>query len=299
VAQLIVNADDFGLTTGVNRAIAELHQAGVLSSASLMARAMATEDAIQIALATPSLGVGCHVVLVDGEPILPAAAIPHLVTGQGGCLHRSLAGFLTSLFFRWGSQHAMIREIEAEAAAQIDYLKSRGVHLTHIDTHKHLHMFPSVLRAVLRAARASGIRAVRNPFEPVWALRATRAPSWIRMAEVLVLRLLEPACRRIIAEEGFVTTRGTIAVLGTGSLDTAAVTALLSSLQPGVWELVTHPGYNDADLNQVRTRLRQSRNIEREALHAVLNFPEIELVSFDSLQPRENAQPETTESLGR
>ena len=299
MAQLIVNADDFGLTPGVNRAVAELHQTGVVTSTSLMARAMATEEAIQIALATPSLGVGCHVVLVDGEPMLRAGAIPHLVSRRTGSLHNSLAGFLTALFFKRGSHDAMVREIEAEAAAQIAWLQSRGVRLTHIDTHKHLHMFPTVLRAVLRAARASGISAVRNPFEPIWALRATRAPSWIRMAEVLVLRLLEPACRRTIAEEGFVTTGGTIAVVGTGNLDAAAVTALLANLEPGVWELVTHPGYNDADLQKVRTRLRQSRDIERKALHVVLNFPEIERVSFASLQPQLPAQSRTAESSGR
>jgi chitin disaccharide deacetylase len=67
---LIVNADDFGLTAGVNRAILELHYAGVLTSASIMAQANATEEAIDIARSTPTMGIGCHVVLVDGAPIL-------------------------------------------------------------------------------------------------------------------------------------------------------------------------------------------------------------------------------------
>jgi predicted glycoside hydrolase/deacetylase ChbG (UPF0249 family) len=264
-----------------------------------MARAMATEEAIRIALTTPSLGVGCHVVLVDGEPVLQATAIPHLAGRRTGFLRSSLADSLTALLIKRGSHDAMVREIEAEATAQIAYLQSRGVRLTHIDTHKHLHMFPPVLRAVLRAARAAGISAVRNPFEPIWALKATRAPSWVRMAEVLALRLLQPACRRIIAEEGFVTTDGTIAVVGTGNLDAAAVTALLARFEPGVWELVTHPGYNDADLDKVRTRLRQSRDIEREALHAVLDFPKIERASFANLRAQQPAQSSTAESSRR
>ena len=67
-----MNADDFGLTAGVNRAVVELHQAGVLTSATLMARAAATDEAIALGLANPTLGVGCHVVLVDGEPVSPA-----------------------------------------------------------------------------------------------------------------------------------------------------------------------------------------------------------------------------------
>jgi predicted glycoside hydrolase/deacetylase ChbG (UPF0249 family) len=79
VSRLIINADDFGLTYGVNRAVAELHRAGLLSSATLMANAPATTEAIEIARATPSLGVGCHVVLLDGEPLLsPSRDLPHL-----------------------------------------------------------------------------------------------------------------------------------------------------------------------------------------------------------------------------
>ena len=139
-------------------------------------------------------------------------------------------------------------EIEAEAAAQIAFLKNRGIRLTHIDTHKHTHMFPNVLRPVLRAARAAGIGAVRNPFEPEWAVRATPRASFVRTAEVIALRRLGPFFRRLIAQEEMLTTDGTVAVVGTGMLDDAAVEALLRNLPRGTWELVTHPGYNDADL---------------------------------------------------
>ena len=291
MGHLIVNADDFGLTAGVNRAIAELHGAGLLTSTTLMARAGATEEAIELARATPSLGVGCHVVLADGEPVLPPREIPTLVDRKTGCFHASLSAFLMRLL----TGRIRTGEIVAEAAAQIALLQSRGVRLTHIDTHKHTHMFPAVLRSVLRAARAAGIRAVRNPFEPVWAVRATAGASWARAAQVNVLRRLESACRRIIAEEGFATTDGTIAVVGTGVLNTAVVRALLTALPAGTWELVTHPGYNDSDLDRVRTRLRASREIEREALGAVKEFPEIELVSFARLRhvesPLGNVEP--------
>ena len=165
MGRLILNADDFGLTAGVNRAIAELHRAGVLTSATLMARAAATDEAIEIARSTPTLGVGCHVVLVDGEPVRPRDQIPTLIDPRTGIFRISLAAFLARLF----TGRIRAAEIQAEAAAQIRLLLARGLHLTHIDTHKHTHMFPAVLRPVLRAARAAGIRAVRNPFEPAWA----------------------------------------------------------------------------------------------------------------------------------
>jgi len=276
-----VNADDFGLTAGVNRAIVELHRAGVLTSATLMARASATDEAVELARATPALGVGCHVVLVDGEPVLPPRQIPTLVDRQTGCFPPKLGTLLMRLF----TGRIRIAEIEAEAAAQIALLQSRGLRLTHIDTHKHTHMFPAVLRPVLRAARAAGIFAVRNPFEPEWAVRATPRASWMRSAEVIALRRLGPFFRRLIAQQGFITTDGTIAVTGTGTLDAAAVQSLLKNLPGGTFELVTHPGYNDADLAKVRTRLRASRDIERNALLALKQFPAIELISFAALLP--------------
>jgi predicted glycoside hydrolase/deacetylase ChbG (UPF0249 family) len=144
-------------------------------------------------------------------------------------------------------------------------------------------MFPAVLKPVLRAARAAGIRAVRNPFEPAWAVRATAGASWARAAEVNALRNLRDRCRQIIAEEGFATTDGTIAMVGTGILNADVLRSLLRRLPEGTWELVTHPGYNDADLDKVRTRLRASREVEREALKTIKEFPDLELISYAEL----------------
>jgi hopanoid biosynthesis associated protein HpnK len=279
VGRLIINADDFGLTAGVNRAIVELHRAGVLTSASLMARAAATVGAIELALATPTLGIGCHVVLVDGEPVLRAQDLPTLVDLRTGRFQPSLGAFLKLLL----TGRIRSSEIEAETAAQINLLQANGLRLTHIDTHKHVHMFPAVLRPVLRAARAAGIRAVRNPFEPAWSRRATHGAPWLRRAEMKLLRLLEPTFRRIVAEEGFTTTDGAVGVLATGTLDSTTVSSLLRSMPDGTWELVTHPGYNDSDLAQVRTRLLASRETEREAIRAVEQFPGIERISFADL----------------
>jgi hopanoid biosynthesis associated protein HpnK len=281
VGALIVNADDFGLTSGVNRAIIELHQAGVVTSASLMARASATEEAIDLAVRTPTLGVGCHMVLVDGEPVLSPAQIPTLVDSRTGCFPSSLNTFLARLF----TGRIRTAEIEAEAGAQIDFLQQRGVRLTHIDTHKHTHVFPAVLRPLLRASRTRGIRAIRNPFEPQWSSCATHRAPWMRLAQVGALRWLEPVCRRILDGEGFVTTNGTIAVAGTGVLDADTLRSLLQCLPAGTWELVTHPGYNDADLDRVRTRLHASREVERAALIALKEFPAVELISYAKLQP--------------
>jgi predicted glycoside hydrolase/deacetylase ChbG (UPF0249 family) len=279
VSRLIVNADDFGLTAGVNRAILELHRSGVVTSASLMARGAATEEAIAVGLSTPSLGVGCHVALVDGYPVLPRREIPTLVSETTGRFQPTLGAFLKRLL----AGRIRSSEIEAEATAQIELLQSRNLALTHIDTHKHTHIFPAALRPVLRAARAAGIRAVRNPFEPAWSLRATPRAPWMRRAQMGILRRFEPAFQRIMAEEGFLTTDGVLGVLATGTLDSKAVHSILRGLPPGTWELVTHPGYNDSDLAKAGTRLVASREVEREALASMDLGDKIELIGFSGL----------------
>jgi predicted glycoside hydrolase/deacetylase ChbG (UPF0249 family) len=279
VSRLIVNADDFGLTAGVNRAIIELHRAGVLTSATLMARAAATEEAIELTLSTPSLGVGCHIVLVDGEPVLGTERIPTLVDARTGRFQPTLGTLLQRLL----AGRVSASEIEAEAAAQITLLHSKGVALTHVDTHKHTHMFPAVLRPVLRAARAAGIFTVRNPFESAGSLRATYDAPWVRRTEVRLLGLLEPAFRRALLEEGFTTTDGILGVLATGSIDSTVVKSILDGVQEGTWEFITHPGYNDADLARVRTRLRASRDVERNTLLDLQGLPGFELISFAGL----------------
>jgi hopanoid biosynthesis associated protein HpnK len=277
--RLIVNADDFGLTAGVNRAIVELHHAGLVTSASLMARAAASEEAMQLARSMPALGVGCHVVLVDGEPVLPAHQIPTLVDRKTGRFPSSLDKFLLRLF----AGRIRSAELEAEAAAQIGLLQRNGLRLTHMDSHMHTHIFSRVLRPLLRAGRAAGIRAIRHPFEPEWAVRAAAGASLTRVASIRALRALESHSRRILLREGFVTTDATIAMAGTGTLDVATIRALLQKLPAGTWELVTHPGYIDARLENMKTRLRASRDVERRALNAIQEFPAIQLASFAHL----------------
>jgi len=290
VKRLIVNADDFGLTAGVNRAILELNRLGALTSATLMALADATTEAASLATNSPSLGVGCHVVLVDGSPVLPATQLPTLVDQTTGRFRPTLGKFVTDLFL--GRIRA--NEIEAEAEAQIARARSMGVSttesltdsLTHIDTHKHTHIFPRVLAPLLRAAKRQQIPAIRNPFEPSWSLAATPGAPTLRRAQVHILNRLRPTFRRLVASSGISTTDGAIGVLATGTLDTATIASLLRAMPDGTWELVTHPGYNDADLRQARTRLLASRETELAALTNLAIPPGIELIHFGQLAVR-------------
>lgn len=270
---LLINADDFGLTPGINRSIAELTQASALTSATLMATAAFFDDAVALARISPTLEVGCHVLLVDAAPALPAAQLPSLCP-NGRFLRPDLSRFAADLY------RGAIREseIEAEATAQIHRLQHAGLRVSHIDTHKHTHIFPRVLRPLLRAACACGVRAIRNPFEPAWSLRATRSTagaSHLRRIAVRALGSNHRAFRRLVSASSLATTDGTIGVLATGTVNVAAsLRALLDAMPDGTWELVCHPGYLDAHLGQVHTRLRASRAQEHEALLQLIpGFP--------------------------
>lgn len=279
MTRLIVNADDFGLTEGVNRSVLELRQAGALTSATLMAVAAETDAA---AAATVGLGVGCHVVLVDGTPALPAEQVPALA--PGGRFRPTLGMFVRDLFLGRIPE----AEMEAEAIAQMRRLQTMGVKLTHADSHKHTHMFPGVLRPLIMAAMQCGVRAVRNPFEPDWALAATPGAPLVRRMQVKLLRTMRRQWIRLTREAGMATTDGAIGVLATGTLDAKTVASLLRGMPKGTWELVCHPGYVDAALHGVRTRLRESRAVEHEALkQTVPEFlagrPDVQAAHFGDL----------------
>lgn len=288
MARLIINADDFGLTPGVNRSVAELRQAGALTSATLMATSEFFEEAVALARANPSLEVGCHVLLVDGVPALPPAQVASLLerTGQ---FRASLGRFAADLHL--GRIRA--EEIEAEATAQIRRVQDAGLRVSHVDTHKHTHMFPRVLRPLLRAAQACGVAAIRNPFEPDWALRVTPSAGRLRRLAVVALDSQRRTFLRLVSEAGMETTSGTIGVLATGTLEVARtldglLRALPQTPQEAVWELVCHPGYPDTHLDGVRTRLKASRGLEHAALLEAIPRSGVALGSWRELQAHGN-----------
>jgi hopanoid biosynthesis associated protein HpnK len=292
VRRLIVNADDFGFTAGVNRAIVEAHVRGIVTSSTLMANGRAFDDAVALAKTVPRLGTGCHVVLIDGEPVLDAKQLPSLTSaGAGGARFRD---GLKSFAARALTGRLDPDEIELEASAQIRKLQSAGINVTHLDTHKHTHLFPPVLRPLLRAARARGVRAIRNPFGPRKPLKSneliTRPNLWTRYAETRILRTLAAKFRDAVTREGIITPDGTLGIVVTGALDEKLFGAIAAIIPEGTWEFVCHPGYNDADLKSARTRLRESRETELR----VLTMPEarqlllnqgIDLISYRELAP--------------
>jgi chitin disaccharide deacetylase len=290
VRRLIVNADDFGLTPGVNRAIFEAHTHGIVTSTTLMATGPAFEDAVRLAKGAPKLSVGCHTLLIDGDPVLDPNQLPTLTSKSSG--HNRFGNSLKSFAVRALSGRLSFKEIEAEAEAQIRKIQSSGISVSHVDSHKHTHLFPSVLRPLLSAARACGVRAVRNPFGPRKPLKSgellVRPNLWTRYAEVRVLRALAGKFRDAATAQGMATPDGTLGIVVTGSLDEKLFRAIAAIIPEGTWEFVCHPGYNDADLSKANTRLRESRETELNVLtlpaaRQLLEERGIELISYHGL----------------
>jgi predicted glycoside hydrolase/deacetylase ChbG (UPF0249 family) len=262
--RLIVNADDFGFTHDVNAGIIEAHRKGILTAATVMATGAAFEDAVKLARENLALDVGCHLVLVNGRSALDGRPFPSTV-----------ADLLKALVAR------RIRVYD-ELRAQIERVQAAGLHPTHLDTHKHTHLAPPVLDAVARLAEEFGILWVRRPFD--FPLTAGGAP-WTVRATSAALGLLRSRFRRVLGRHGRRMSDHFAGFRITGRFRTAELVQLIAALPEGLTELMCHPGRCTEELRNARTRLKESRERELEALvapetRAALRRHGVELVDY-------------------
>jgi hopanoid biosynthesis associated protein HpnK len=263
---LVVNADDLGLTVGVNNGIFDAHDGGIVTSASLFANAPATDDAIRRARSRSSLGVGVHLTLVDGKPTLPPSRVPSLVEDDGR-FRTSWKPFIVACL----RGRVALEEVERELTAQIERIRWAGIQPTHLDAHKHVHAYPAVFAIVARLAKRFRIPTVRVPYErwsPVWGDDHQRR---IARHQALTNAAMLPWARR---DHRTVSAQGLWApqFVGrshTGVLSADSLQGLFRRLRPGVTELMVHPGYVDDALVQTGTRLLSSRTEEVRLLCAI------------------------------
>jgi hopanoid biosynthesis associated protein HpnK len=250
IRKLIVNADDFGFTTDVNEGIIEAHEKGILTATTLMANGEAFDHAVRLAKQTPTLDVGCHLVLVGGISLLPPFRHYPATVGQ----------LMRELFFYRISVHA-------ELNAQVRRIIAAGIQPTHLDTHKHTHLLPPVLEAVAKISAQYGIPWVRRPFDyPI-----TGGPKdipWLARNTSRGLQFLRTRFHRTLHRYRCQTTDHFAGFQFTGHLRTAQLIHLIRNLPPGITELMCHPGRYGRELRAARTRLKHSRERELEALTA-------------------------------
>ena len=266
--QLIVNADDFGMAPGVNRAIVEAHRTGIVTSTSLLANGLAFEEAADAARATPTLAVGVHLNLTEGRPISDAAHLGTLVTGAG-----EFVGSPEALFFRMVAGRVSMDAAERELRAQIERIQDAGIQPTHLDGHQHVHMWPPMFALTARLAAEYGLAGVRSSrerrvgFPGLWRRNGHfRSKILVQAGVGLGLAFLAVASRGPLEAAGVATPDYFYGVSATGYLDRATLEDVLRDVPDGVSELMCHPGYVDATLEKVSTRLRGQRESEFDAV---------------------------------
>lgn len=264
--RLIINADDFGLTGSVNRGIVACHQAGVVTSTTLMVNTAAAAEAAALAGENPSLGVGLHLNLASGEPALPPEAVPSLVDGNGR--FPGLAGAV----LRLTAGRVNIQELEAEIGAQIEKCTRLGVAPTHIDSHRHLHIHPRLMAAIGRVCPGKGITRIRG-----YRMKP-RSPRALAVAAAARLAGLPPGMK---APDRF------FGVEVMGKKDMALALAKALAADGDVLEFMCHPGYADAELAGV-SGYNRLREVELQALlsggmRAVIRAAGVEMVSYGDL----------------
>lgn len=285
--RLIVNADDFGYTRGVNAGIIRGFRDGIITSATIMANGAAFEDAVEQARSNPKLGVGCHLVLVGGKPVAPKQQLPRL-TDAGGNLPPTLGALLSKLTA--GSVKS--EELACELRAQVQKVISYGVHPTHFDSHKHTHAHPRVLDAVIKVAEEFHIERIRKPFEDLHVLFRSRnghgRASWKQQATALASHASAPRFRRLTAAHQISTPQHFWGIAATGRLNVAAILAMISDMPDGATELMCHPGEWDSELENSPTRLKRERETELHALtdpavREAIKANTVQLISFREL----------------
>jgi chitin disaccharide deacetylase len=239
-AILVLNADDFGLTEGHNRAIIEAHRHGTITSTSLLANGSAFDDAIALAQQHPTLGIGVHLSLIEGSPV--ATSVDELLTSKGR-LPLSNQPYTRALFRGKLPYKAIRREFEAQIEALLDH----GIQPTHMDGHRYIHLLPGITEIVIELALRYQIPVIRSLHRPA-DFRFSKPRRLISL--LLVMALSQRAALKIRLAHLKVVDRS-IGFMDTGHMNSAALYHWLGAPRSGVTELFCHPAYRTARIDEM------------------------------------------------
>jgi hopanoid biosynthesis associated protein HpnK len=235
--RLIVTADDFGLALPVNEAVEAAHRQGILSAASLMVGAPAADDAVSRARSLPTLGVGLHLALLEGRPVLPPDKVPGLV-GPDGRFSNDAVRFGLALFF----SPELRRQARAEIAAQFERFADTGLDMDHVNGHRHFHLHPVVVQAIAELAPRYGFPPVRVPLEPFTASYAASGDRFVgRMTSWLFYVGQTQRLRRSLAAAGLSSNDHVFGLYDSGAMVEERLLKLVPRLPPGLSEIYCHP----------------------------------------------------------
>lgn len=253
--RVIITADDLGKTKAINQGIELGHREGLITSASLLVNGEALEDALQVIGRVPGLDTGLHLNLVEGRPISKPHTIPTLIRSNGS-FYKGYKPFLRAFYLN----KIAITDLEREIRAQIErFLGFREI-ITHLDSHKHIHLVPKIWGLLIKLSREYPVKALRWPVETFnpGLLKGSSPGSWVRFC---LLRLMVLGMR--VGEK-----RSQINILDyfvgfmhCGKIDSQILKTIFNSLPNGITEIMTHPGIENDP-----TRKRYFMKEELEAL---------------------------------
>jgi len=238
VKTLIITADDFGAAIEINEAVEHGHVSGCLTAASLMVTGAAFDDAVARARRLTGLGVGLHLVLVEGTPALPPEQVPDLVDGSGH-FRTDMARTGIDIFFR----PSVRLQLRAEIAAQFARFAATGLRLDHVNAHKHFHLHPTIASIVLEIGAEHGMQAVRAPIEPISLLRQiepTQRDITMKVADIWAKLL-----RRRLRNSGLCVPDQVFGLAWSGAVTADRLARLIDQLPEGVTEIYAHPATTD------------------------------------------------------
>ncbi|HPS55295.1 MAG TPA: ChbG/HpnK family deacetylase [Sedimentisphaerales bacterium] len=257
--KFIINADDFGLCEGVNRAVFKAHTEGVLTSATIMTNTAGSDDAVKLSKSMPSLGVGIHLNLTEGIPITKNNQIKKL-TGSSGEFALSPG----KLFFLSMLNPKIKETIKSELEAQIQWLVERDIKPTHIDSHKHIHTIPAIFKIVIELAEKYDISAIRLPIEHSKFQRGYW-PKSSKKGKVRSKIISSLAKFNKLQNSKYFKTDAFLGIAHTGQINLALFRAVSLRSSISVIEIMTHPGFTEG-LDPAKTRLLQQREDELNTL---------------------------------
>ena len=274
---VIINGDDFGFSSSVNRGIIKAHEQGVLTSTSLMVTGQAFDEAVALALAHPDLGVGLHLVLACGKAVLPPSQIPHLVDSNGNFSDQPNKAGLRYQFNRLARQ-----ELSLEIRAQLEKFRNTGLQLSHVDGHLHMHSHPVVLRALVELADEFNIKVIRLPSEELrMTLSLDSSDLHIKLVWSFIFTRLRRYGEQLLQSKGVCFTERVYGLLASGRMTKAYLLGLIPQIRADLVEIYSHPAI--AQDRQVVS----ANGIATELITEPIGNSQAELNALLSLQVRE------------
>ena len=239
--RLIVNADDFGRSHSINEAVVRAHKEGILTTASLMVNEPAFDEAVELAKANPTLGIGLHLTLLCGHSSLSPEQIPGLVNARREFTD-SPGGAGVRYFFR----RELRQRLRAEIHAQFQRFRDTGLPLDHVNGHLHLHLHPTVFKILMEDAAPLGIERLRLTFDPFWLnLRLVSGHFFYRALHATIYHLLSARARPVLEGRKILHTTQVFGLLQNARVDETYLTRLLPRLPAGNSELYSHPSLDE------------------------------------------------------